>query len=353
MRFEDALQALIPVLEPAAVAAGERTARDLAVADADGHRWRDLALYAADVANLRVTSSRANREHFATVTQVQVQPAAEDRGNFAAMSSDARTSRPYVEIGALVGLRSQLIAHAVVAGKQAEPWQFDIPERSLTFFDERLATPEVLVAVVQGGGQRHFIAPAEQRSRWRTVKVLDQRNSDCLIELRVPFALRRAGQSPYVLARAIEYHRPGYPSQSVITSLLDPGEWPFHEIAALHSERWVAMFGAWRGVQRQRTPVGGDEPEAVHQRLWMLLQAYDLVRQALCVCAQDLAVEPGQLGFGRALERAGAEAVRTALTRASAEPLLAALRGGAAAELAELIVEPAPSPVRIEVKPRA
>jgi hypothetical protein len=347
VRLEDALQYLIPVVAPAGARAGELLARDLAMADADRHRWRGLALYAADVANLRVTPSRANREHFATVTR-DVQPAAEERGSFAAMSSDSRSARPYIEVGALFGLRSQLMVDAVIAARQAEPWQFQLPERSVIVFDERVAGPEVLVGVVQSQGERHFIAPAGQRSRWRTVKVLDQRNSDCLVEVRVPFAMRRAGESAYVLARAIEYHRPGFPSQSLITSLVDPGEWPFHEIAAMHCERWVAMFGARRGVQRQRAPIEADRPEAVHDRLWALLRAHDLVRQALWVCAEALAVEPGQLGFRRAVERAGAGTVATAVARASVEPLLAALRPVAA----ELMVEPAPSPVRIDVMPR-
>jgi hypothetical protein len=348
VRLEDALQSLIPVALPAGARAGERLARDLALADADRRRWRGLALYAADVANLRVTPSRANREHFATMTQVQVQPAAEERGNFAVMSSDSRSTRPYVEVGALFGLRSQLVVDAVIAARQAEPWQFQAPERSVIFFDERLALPEVLVGVARSQGDRHFIAPAGQRSRWRTVKVLDQRNSDCLVEVRVPFAMRRAGESAYVLARAIEYHRPGYPSQSLITSLLDAGEWPFHEIVAMHSERWVGLFGARRGVQRQRAPIEGDGPEAVHARLWALLRAHDLMRQALCACAETLAVEPCQLDFKRAVDRAGAEALASALARGSVEPLLAAL-GPAAAEL---LVEPAPAPLRIDVVPR-
>jgi hypothetical protein len=347
VRLEDALQYLIAAVEPAGARAGELVARDLAMADADRHRWRGLALYAADVANLRVAPSRANREHFAAVTQ-EVQPAADERGSFAATSSDSRSARPYVEVGALFGLRSQLVVDAVIAARQAGPWQFSIPERSVVVFDERLARPETLVAVAQSQGEQYFIAPAGQRSRWRTVKVLDQRNSDCLVEMRVPFALRRAGESAYVLARAIEYHRPGYPSQSLITSLVDPGAWPFHEIVAMHSERWVAMFGARRGVQRQRAPIEGDRPETVHDRLWALLRAHDLVRQALWVCAEALAVEPGQLGFKRAVERAGAEALATAVARASVEPLLAALRPAAA----ELMVEPAPSPVRINVVPR-
>lgn len=331
MRLEDALQHLAALVEPLGPRREhEFLARSWATSDADRHRWRGLALYAADRLTLRLQGSPKNRAHFAAV------------------GTDPKTSRPFMELVALLGLRSHLLADVVISAREVNlgTLELGLVDHSLTIFDETLAEPQLLLRAAESGSERHWIAPVGQGQRLRTARIIDEKSGDSLVELRVPPALQRLTGMSHVVVRAIQYHRHGYPPQNLITSLVDPQAWPRHEITAIHSERWVTHLGGSRVLRGKRIFLGSEEPELIYDRLWAILWAYNLVREELGVCAASLGLEPAQLGFTAAVDRLGKDTLQRAVASASIEPLAAL---GSVAR--DLVLGPSESPVRIHVMP--
>lgn len=319
MRLQDALHTLVPLVaggqrEAAALdlsaGVGSPLARERAHADAGAHRWRGLALYNVSRAVVRVAGSEHNREHFA-----------------AAAAPRPGVKKPvelHLALYALMGLRSQVVAEVAYSPRDQplELADLAVPDQSLTIFGGQKPDIEALLRLRASGVERHFIAPAGERRQWRTAKVLDPRTGDALVEMRVPLGVRdELGLPPYVLARAIDYHRHGYPSQSFLTSLLEPGPWPRHELGAIHGERWTSLSGSRMVRAAARPMIEAQTPAEVLRRVGWLLSAYNLVRVALLEAARDIGQEPARMDVLRALEWLGPEPLARALESASPEPL--------------------------------
>lgn len=335
MRLEDTLQRLVEVIGPALRdgddPCGQLLARDWAGPDTEGHRWRSLALYAADQVTVRLPGTRANRGHFATE------------------GSDPKTSRPQLGLTALIGLPSQLLAQVLISPAEPDRAVTDLapPDHSLTIFAQRLDRPDLWLRVQASGHERHWIASAGQGPRWRTAKVIDERGGDALVEVRIPPGLRQPDEPPYALLRQIRSSRPGYPVETLITSLVDHHLWPRHEIVAIHSERWVAGPGRPRAQRGRRPVLSGDEPETVYAHLWALLWGYNLVRAELYAGAESASVDPARLDVAAALEHLDPEALREAIRRADRAPL-----GGWRRRVAEWLEAPVSSPVKVRLTAR-
>jgi hypothetical protein len=90
----------------------------------------------------------------------------------------------------------------------------------------------------------------------------------------------------------------------LITSILDPGEAPAHELAALYHERWefelslkeieISQLGHSR-VLRSKTP------EMVRQEIWGILLAHYAIRHLMHDAADTADVDPDRISFIRSL----------------------------------------------------
>lgn len=269
-------------------------ARHWAHASVDRHRWRGLALYGVDGTTLRVWDSSENRDHFGL-------PNGGHRGDAA---------YPQVRLVALAALRSHLITAASFGPYSSGEatlalglWP-QLPERSLCILDRNFLAANVLIPLSREGSQRHWLLRAKKNTSWREIKRLGK--DDYLVEMKVsPFAHRKDPSLPKTwVARAIRYCIPGFQPQWLLTSLLDSKAYPAGEVAALYHERWEIEH-AYNEVKtemldREET-IRSRNPEKVHQEIWGILLAFNLVRLEMERVADEAEVEPTRISFITAL----------------------------------------------------
>ena len=204
------------------------TAAAWADKSADRHRWRGLALYGADGTTLRVADTAENREAFGG------QNAGPDKGE---------SGYPMVRILALMALRSHMLSAVRFADYRTgevtlfdELWR-ELPDDSLTIVDRNFLVADHLTRLARSGTNRHWLTRAKSTTRLKTVRRLGKR--DELVEIELSDQTRRAHPDlPAVWqARAITYQRKGFAPSVVLTSLLDPVQYPASEIVALYHER--------------------------------------------------------------------------------------------------------------------
>ena len=125
-----------------------------------------------------------------------------------------------------------------------------------------------------------------------------------------PATLKKMGgkTAPAITVRVIDYHLPGVDNAEsvyrLITTLLDSGQYPADELAALYHERWsiettfaeikTTLKGA-DVVLRSKTP------ELVRQEFWGLLLAHHVVRKLMLEAALSRQRTPDELSFKHSL----------------------------------------------------
>lgn len=281
-----------------------------ASAPARDHEWRGLGLCDVCTVSVRVADSEENRAQFLVVA-----PGKKSAGR------KPRVVR--VGLTAVLGLRSRFITDVQLRSRDelVDVDALSIANDTLTLFDEPAASREALLGLQHAGDNRHWIAPMIG-PRWRTAKILDQRSGDSWVEMRVPGAQQRLFDlPPYVVVRAIDYQRHGYRPQTLVTSLLDPREWPRHQISAIHSERWAWLSGWRKPVTRRVVNISCVEPGAVRARLWDALWLYNALNRQLHAWADKLAVEPARMDVSSAVSALGVDALAEALEQRSAARL--------------------------------
>ena len=104
--------------------------------------------------------------------------------------------------------------------------------------------------------------------------------------------------------RAVEYRLEGVadaePLYRLVTTILDPGEAPAAELAALYHERWE-IEGALAELKTQlrgaRMVLRSKTPELVRQEFWGLLLAHFAVRGLMHEAALRADEDPDRLSF--------------------------------------------------------
>lgn len=271
------------------------TAAAWADKSADRHRWRGLALYGADGTTLRVADTAENREAFGG------QNAGPDKGE---------SGYPMVRILALMALRSHMLSAVRFADYRTgevtlfdELWR-ELPDNSLTIVDRNFLVADHLTRLARSGTNRHWLTRAKSTTRLKTVRRLGKR--DELVEIELSDQTRRAHPDlPSVWqARAITYQRKGFAPSVVLTSLLDPVQYPAAEIVALYHERWEIELGydeiKTHMLARQET-IRSKTVTGVRQEIWGIAIAYNLVRLEMERAADEAKVEPTRISFVYAL----------------------------------------------------
>lgn len=270
-------------------------------ADAWGHvsaakdRWRGLALFGVDGSTLRVPDSDENRAHFGAQT------AGAERGT---------SGYPIVRMAALMALRSHLLVAAsfgTYANNErvyaADLWA-SVPDDSLTLVDRGFLQADILVPLMRGGRNRHWMTRAKKNSKWRVVETLGK--GDWLIEVDVSREARAKDPTlpKTYQARATSYQRKGFRPQTLLTSLTDAKQYPAAELSALYHERWELELGfdelKTELLEREET-IRSKSPDAVTQELFGILIAYNLVRLEMERIADEIGVEPTRISFVAAL----------------------------------------------------
>ncbi len=270
-------------------ATAQRWAHDSAKAD----RFCGLAVYGLDGTTLRVADTPDNRTYFGG-TQTH-------RG---------ASGYPLVRLVALMALRSHLLAAAAFGPYDTHELGYaqslfaQVPDHSLCILDRGFFSAQVFFALQSAGTQRHWLIRV--RKDFKAVPLRKLGPGDELVQFQVSRAARK--QHPELpqtlIARRITYQRKGFRPQALLTSLLDPKEYPAQKVAEIYHERWELELGfdevKTEMLDRQET-LRSKRPEGVEQELWGTLLAYNLVRLEMQRVAALSGVEPLRLSFSGTL----------------------------------------------------
>ena len=262
------------------------TAAEWATRSADADRWRGLALYGMDGTTLRVADSDENRAAFGGQNT--------HRGP---------SGYPQVRVVALLALRSHLMSAFRFAdygtGETTlarEIWR-EIPERSLTIVDRNFLVAKDLMWW-EASGDRHWLSRAKKRTKYAIVEKLGRNDNLAVIEVN------QDGLPQQWVVRAIDYQVKGHPPSTLLTSLTDAEACPAKELIALYHERWeleLAYDELKTHMLERQEAIRSRTVEGVHQELWGIAIAYNLVRVEMERAAKELGVPPTRISFTAAL----------------------------------------------------
>ncbi len=89
----------------------------------------------------------------------------------------------------------------------------------------------------------------------------------------------------------------------VVTTLLDPGEYPAAALAQLYRRRWQAELNLRSlKIVLQMDHLRCKTPHRIRNELWMHLTAYNLIRQVMAVASARAGVEPWTVSFKATLQ---------------------------------------------------
>lgn len=285
----------------------ERCSEKWAHESARRHAWRGLALYGVDGTTLRVPDSKENRAHFGSQNT----------------RNNEISGYPLARAVTLMALRSHIIAAAAFG-----PWGDErpyakelwpkVPNDSLTIVDSNFLAAYVLVGLNTSGANRHWLTRAKTTSKWSVVKKLGA--GDELVEMSPNSTARR--ESPEVprawSMRAIRYKRPGFKPKILLTSLLDPMQFPADEIRALYHERWEIELGydeVKTDMLDRQEAIRSKTVKGAMQELWAITLAYNLVRLEMERIAEEADVAPSRISFLMSLRLIRDEWMWAAATR--------------------------------------
>ncbi|HGG58186.1 MAG TPA: IS4 family transposase [Nannocystis exedens] len=277
----------------------ERTAETWAGAAADAHRWRGLAVFGVDGSTFRVPDTDENREAFGLPG-----------------SGRGQAGYPQVRLVALMALRSHLISAAAFGpcrGKKngesslAQQLWPQLPDDSLVIVDKGFIDYGLFYRLSHdedgSPSGKHWLVRAKKNGSWKTLKAFGP--GDELVELNIRSHARKDPSLPTkMVARAIRYQVKGYRPQTLLTSLVDPEQYPPTEVAALYHERWEIELGydevKTHMLERQEA-LRSKKAEGVEQELWGILLAYNLVRKEMLDVAEAARVSPLRVSFRHSL----------------------------------------------------
>jgi len=278
------------------------TAEAWAAAAADAHRWRGLALYGVDGTTLRVPDTDENRAAFGLPP-----------------SSRGQAGYPQIRLVALMALRSHLVravAFGPYSGKETgehslarELWS-EVPNDSLVILDKGFIDYGLFFHLSHGDdgavpGRRHWLVRAKKNLRWKTLEVFS--SGDELVEISIsPQARKKDPSLPRtMIVRAVRYQVKGFRSQTLLTSMTDPEQYPAAEFAGLYHERWELELGydeVKTHMLEREEALRSKKPEGVRQEIWGILLAYNLVRQEMLAVAEAAGVPPARVSFRHSLQ---------------------------------------------------
>jgi len=277
----------------------EHTAEGWAMASADEHRWRGLAVFGVDGTTLRVPDSPENDAEF---------------GRPGTSRGGAVAGYPQLRLVALMVLRSHLLGALAVGPYRdgeltlAEGLWPKLPDRSLTIVDREFATYDLFQRLADPSRQRHWLTRAKTGKNAPKLKTVQRLGpKDAIVELRPSHHIRDLNPAlPEALRmRAIRYQKRGFRPQILLTSLLDSDAYPAAEIIALYHERWELELSfdevKTHTLEREEALLRCKAPERVRQEIWGLALAYNLVRLAMARVARRADVSPTRISYRHAV----------------------------------------------------
>jgi len=216
-----------------------------------------------------------------------------------------------------MALRSHLIravAFGPCAGKKtgelslAKQLWGQLPDDSLVILDKGFSAYGMLYHLSHdkdgSANGKHWLMRGKKNVRGKTVEVLGP--GDELIELSISSQARKEDPTlpKTMVVRAIRYQVKGFRPQILLTSMLDPEQFPATEMAALYHERWEIELGydeAKTHMLERQEALRSKKAEGVRQEIWGILLAYNLVRKEMLDVAEATGVPPVKVSFRHSL----------------------------------------------------
>lgn len=254
------------------------------------HAWRGLALYGVDGTTLRVPDSPENRAHF---------------GGQNAGPGRELSGYPLVRMVTMMALRSHLLvasSFGPYAGEHhyAENLWSKTPDDSLMLVDRGFFSASILISLATSGQNRHWMTRARTDAKYKVLKSLGK--GDDLVEFDVSSQAR--SKNPELpkrwQMRAVKYRIAGFPPQILLTSLVDPRQYPADELRALYHQRWELELGydeVKTHLLERHEAIRSRTPKGVMQELWAIGLAYNLVRLEMERIADEADVPPNRISF--------------------------------------------------------
>tara|TARA_Y100000748_G_scaffold219571_2_gene184586 strand:+ start:11210 stop:12541 length:1332 start_codon:yes stop_codon:yes gene_type:complete len=301
----------------------------------EGDDWKGLQVFAVVGALLRTPDSPELREHFGS-------------GN---TGTERQTPFPMLRLVALMNVRSHVIVDAQLSPyrgsemRLAETCLAQIPDRSITLFDKGFWGADLLLSVVAGGTDRHWLIPTRKSLVMEEVERYSEH--DRLVRMRVsPQARKRNPSLPmHWEVREVSYERHGK-VRSLLTSL-PSGRYSAGAVAELYLERWEIELGfrdIKSSMQQNAVTLRSKRVELVYQEVWGLLLAYNIIRREASQAAVAFGRAPSDIRFKPACQYIAVQLI----VMAAANPVsatgrrLSELRGG----IGGLFLDHRPRPAR-------
>ncbi len=250
--------------------------------------WRGLQLFAVDGAQLRTPDEPELRAHFGSSNT----------------STDRQSPFPVMRLVALMNLSSHVLLDAVTGPYRCSETRLAhdlikaLPDNSITLFDKLFFSADLLTGVNHGGENRHWLLPA------RKGMVADVQESygagDRLLKMKVSAQARK--QNPALPeswhARAVSYDIGGV-EKTVLTSL-PADRYPAKAVAELYHSRWgieVGFRNIKSSLQSNAMVLRSRKVELLHQEVWGLLLAYNLIRREAALTAKQYKRAPSEMSF--------------------------------------------------------
>jgi hypothetical protein len=303
------------------------SARNWVAQDQDRFLFKGFSLFAMDGTTLRVADSEANRKHFG-----------------ASAAANGRVgSYPQLRAVTLTAIPTHLIRdtefgpYDINEMKSARSLIARVPEQSITVFDRGFLSAQLLIQLVSGAPNRHFIIPAKSNTRW---EVLEGEPGDQLVRMRVsPQARKACPELPeFWQARAVAAVDARGRQRVLLSSLSDRQQFKASDIVSCYERRWqieTSYHELKQSMLGMELTLRSQTVDGVYQEFWGALIAYNLIRLEMTKAALQAECAPEQLSFIRAFHTIQYEMTWAAVTRSTGK--LPALLGRLRERLTQLL----------------
>jgi hypothetical protein len=258
-------------------------------ARAEHPHWCGLNLYGVDGVVWRTPDSKENSAAFARTA-----------------NKASEAGYPQVRMVCMMELSSHLIINSAfdsVAESEmnlASQLVERIPDNSLTLFDKGFYSLGLLHDWQCRGTHTHWLLPLKKGTQYEELRSLGKQ--DKLVRLRfTPQARKKRPDLPHTMEARLLNRKVKGKEVQILTSMTDSMAYPSAEIVDLYAHRWEIEMG-YREMKQHllesRFTLRSNLPELIHQELWGLLLAYNLIRYKMVLMAKSLkGVFPNQLSF--------------------------------------------------------
>lgn len=252
-------------------------------------QWCGLNLYGVDGVVWRTPDTKENSSAFARTANKAYE-----------------AGYPQVRMVCLMELSSHLILDSAfdsVAENEmnlAAKLVGSVPNESLTIFDKGFYSLGLLHDWQQKGNNTHWLLPLKKGTQYEEVKSLGKQ--DKIVQIKTtPQSRKKRPHLPEVIEARLVTRKVKGKDVQILTSMLDTMKYPSAEIVDLYAHRWEIELGYREMKQHMlesRFTLRSNLPELIHQELWGLLLAYNLIRYKMILMAKSLnSVFPNQLSF--------------------------------------------------------